>query len=160
MAKTYSVITPSIMLAPNTTMLCITSSGASKIKIHKIAVLNPHVEAYLPESVIFDFFKISACVGGTAVLPVAYDTSSTSSGTINDLSVKTLPTSVTTTGSSFWRGVYKNSGAALPTSIWAVGGDGGESTIAINANEGLAITNISLVDPKTHIQFLLEISVV
>lgn len=153
MAKTYTASALGIAFASNKSMLAILNAhGTRKVKIYRIWVLNNQTSAVTGVLTTMTVRKLSALTGGTAVTPVAHDTSNTSV----DLTSVTCVTNGTATNTSdnAWRQIiWSTDEPAVSTAtndewqciiplmlIWDSTGDSNIEPITLNTNEGLSIT--------------------
>lgn len=153
MAKTYTAAALGIAFASNKSLLGILNAHASrKVKIYRIWLLNNQTSAVTGVITTMTIRKLSALTGGTAVTPVAHDTSNTSV----DLTSITCVTNGTATNTSdtalrqiLWSGDEPAVSSATSDElqcivplmcVWDSTGDSNIEPITLNQNEGLSIT--------------------
>lgn len=153
MAKTYTASALGIAFASNKSMLAILNAhGTRKVKIYRIWVLNNQTSAVTGVLTTMTVRKLSALTGGTAVTPVAHDTSNTSV----DLTSVTCVTNgtATNTADNAWRQILWSTDEPAVSSasndeiqcvyplmcVWDSTGDSNIEPITLNTNEGLSIT--------------------
>ena len=153
MAKTYTAAALGIAFASNKSLLGTLNAHASrKVKIYRIWLLNNQTSAVTGVITTMTIRKLSALTGGTAVTPVAHDTSNTSV----DLTSITCVTNGTATNTSdtalrqiLWSGDEPAVSSATSDElqcivplmcVWDSTGDSNIEPITLNQNEGLSIT--------------------
>ena len=153
MAKTYTAAATGIAFASNKSLLGIFNAHASrKVKIYRVWMLNNQTAAVTGVITTVNLRKISNLTGGSAITPLAHDTSNSSV----DLTSVTCVTNGTAsnTADNPWRVILWSGDEPAVSSatsdelqcivplmcIWDSTGDSNIEPITLNQNEGITLT--------------------
>ena len=154
MAKTYTAAATGIVFASNKSMLAMINAHATrKVKIYRVIILNNQTVGVTGVLTTMNMRKINSLSGGSAITPVAHDTSNTTVD-LTSITTSTGGTASATADSPWRTWMWSSDEPAVSAAtsdelqciiplmtIWDSTGDSNIEPITLNQNEGITINH-------------------